>query len=98
MKYAFTHFQPEFHLFNQYILYAKDFTKFWDKMTNETQNSAQVDYMPTASHCTGTENAELGNWCGKQMHKHTVNITMRSVMGTLISRLELLQKEEWTPQ
>ena len=50
MDYAFIHFQPEFHLFNQYILYARDFTKFWDKVLNETQNAAPVDCMPTASH------------------------------------------------
>lgn len=61
MDYAFIHFQPEFHLFNQYIFYARDFTRFWDKMMNETQNSAQVDYTPTAWHCTGTVNAEFGD-------------------------------------
>lgn len=61
MDYAFIHFQPEFHLFNQYILYARDFTKFWDKVMNETQNAAQVDCMPTTSHWTGTGNAELSD-------------------------------------
>ena len=85
-------------LFNQYILYSRDFTKFWDKMMNETQNTAQVDCMPTASHCTGTGNAEPSDWHRKQNHKHTSNIMMRNAMKTLTSRLELLKKEEWTQQ
>lgn len=52
MDYALIHFQPKFHLFNQYVFCARDFTRLWYKMMNETQNSAHTDYMPTT--CQGT--------------------------------------------
>lgn len=83
MEYALIHFQPEFHLFNQYILYARDFTGFWHRMMNEAQNSAQADYTPTARHSTGTANAECRDQRRKRSHKQTFNIAVREVQGKI---------------
>lgn len=52
-------FQPEFHLFNHYRLYARGFTRLCNKMMYETQNSAQVDYVPTTCHSLGPVKEEL---------------------------------------
>lgn len=72
-------FQPEFHLPSHYLLYASVLTKFWDKMMNETQNSAQVGHVPAACHCRSTVKAELRDKCRKQSYKQTFHIMMREV-------------------
>lgn len=52
-------------------MYADDFTCFWGKMMNETQNSAQAEHVPAACRRTGNMKAKLRDWCRIQPHKQT---------------------------